>query len=211
MHSFLRAPFSTLVTLITGLVVLLGYFLDIAPLGELRARFLHWGVILAAVALVLGVFNLLRVHWNRFREGTKKALYSFAFFCGFFCAFLAGELLGVQHSLTRAIVDFVVVPIEASLFVIILIALIYALTRLLYNRFTLFNAVFLITVLVSLLGSVPLLGAEIPLLQGRDSLLSFTTRIMGTGGMRGLIIGVALGSIISGIRVLLGMDRPYGE
>jgi type III secretory pathway component EscS len=153
----------------------------------------------------------VRVHWQRFREGTQKALYSLAFFVGFFLALFTAGWFGIQHSLTRALVDFVVVPIEASLFVVILVTLIYALTRLLYHRFSLFYVVFLITVLVSLLVSIPWFGVEIPLVHGGDSLLSFATRILGTGGIRGLLIGVALGSVVSGIRILLGLDRPFGE
>lgn len=210
-QSFLRSPFSTLLTLMTGLVVLLGYFIDFAPLSEMRSLFLRWGVALAAVALVLGVFNLLRVHWSRMHEGATKAVYSLVFFVGFFSALLAGGLLGIQHSLTRAVVDYVIIPIEASLFAVILVVLIYALTRLLQNQFSAFSFVFLVTVLFSLLGSIPLLGVEIPFLHGENSLLTLATRLLGTAGVRGLLIGVGLGSVVTGIRVLFGLDRPSGE
>lgn len=44
MQSFLRSPFSTLITFITGVVVLLGYFIDVDPLNVLRFRFLQWTV-----------------------------------------------------------------------------------------------------------------------------------------------------------------------
>ncbi|MCX8062412.1 MAG: hypothetical protein N3D16_07510 [Anaerolineales bacterium] len=210
-RSFLHSPFSTFVTLVTGLIVLLGYFIDFEMLRELRFRFLQWGVILAAVALMLGVFNLLRVHWSRLRESPAKAVYSFMFFVGFVLSLSVGGLLGIQNSLNRALVDYVIVPIEASLFVVILVTLIYALTRLLQNRLSVFNFVFLATIILSLLSSIPLLGIEIPFLHGRDSLLSLAFRVLGTAGVRGLLLGVALGSVITGIRVLFGLDRPYGE
>lgn len=211
MQSFLRSPFSTLITLITGMVVLLGYFIDFKPLNELRFRFLQWGVLLAAIALTLGVFNLMRVHWNRLKESSTKAIYSLTFFGGFLLALVVGGLLGFQHSLTRAVIDFVIIPIETSLFVVILVTLVYALTRLLQNRLSLFSFVFLVTVLLSLLGSVPLLGVEIPFLHGGDGIIPLVTRVFGTAGVRGLLIGVALGSVVTGIRVLFGLDRPYGE
>lgn len=208
---FLRAPFSTFVTLVTGLIVLLGYFVDVEALNELRFRFLQWGVILAAVALVLGVLNLLRVHWSRLKESASKAVYSFGFFMGFGLALAVGGLFGIQNSLSRALVDYVIVPIEASLFVVILVTLIYALSRLLQQRPSAFSFVFLATVILSLLGSIPLLGVEVPFLHGDDSLLALATRVLGTAGVRGLLIGVALGSVVTGIRVLFGLDRPYGE
>lgn len=166
--------------------------------------------LLAAVALLLGVFNLMRVHGKRLKESSMKAIYSFAFFGGFLLALAVGGLLGVQHSLTRAVIDFVIIPIETSLFVVILVTLVYALTRLLQSRLSAFSFVFLVTVVLSLIGSIPLLGIEIPFLQGGDGILSLMTRVLGTAGVRGLLIGVALGSVLTGIRVLLGFDRPYG-
>jgi hypothetical protein len=30
------------------------------------------------------------------------------------------------------------------------------------------------------------------------------------GGARGLLIGIALGTLLTGLRVLFGADRPYG-
>jgi hypothetical protein len=30
------------------------------------------------------------------------------------------------------------------------------------------------------------------------------------GGARGLLIGIALGTLLTGLRVLFGVDRPYG-
>jgi len=35
--------------------------------------------------------------------------------------------------------------------------------------------------------------------------------VWAVGGARGLLLGVALGSITAGLRVLLATDRPYGD
>jgi len=35
--------------------------------------------------------------------------------------------------------------------------------------------------------------------------------VVAAGGARGILLGVALGSIVTGLRVLLAVDRPYGE
>jgi hypothetical protein len=31
------------------------------------------------------------------------------------------------------------------------------------------------------------------------------------GGTRGLLLGIALGTVLTGLRVLFGVDRPYGD
>jgi hypothetical protein len=33
---------------------------------------------------------------------------------------------------------------------------------------------------------------------------------LASGGARGILIGVALGTIATGLRILMGVDRPYG-
>jgi hypothetical protein len=37
------------------------------------------------------------------------------------------------------------------------------------------------------------------------------TLVPATAGARGLLLGVALGAIATGLRVFLGFDRPYGD
>jgi len=38
----------------------------------------------------------------------------------------------------------------------------------------------------------------------------FIAQVLAAGGARGILIGVALGTLTTGLRVLLGSDRPYG-
>jgi hypothetical protein len=50
-------------------------------------------------------------------------------------------------------------------------------------------------------GDVPIVGTLIR---------PWVTQIWALGGARGILIGVALGTITTGLRVLFGVDRPYG-
>jgi hypothetical protein len=36
-------------------------------------------------------------------------------------------------------------------------------------------------------------------------------QVLAVGGARGILIGVALGAIVTGLRVLLAAERPYGD
>lgn len=62
---------------LAGLIVLLGSFLPIPLLTELRALLLRWGTILAGTAALVGFYNLLAVHWRNLRAGGLQVLYSF--------------------------------------------------------------------------------------------------------------------------------------
>ena len=50
----------------------------------------------------------------------------------------------------------------------------------------------------------PILGDR-----GTQGLIDFLGIFYGGGG-RGLLIGIALGTLLTGLRVLFGIDRPYG-
>ena len=55
------------IAIVSGVIVLLGYFIDLPGLRDIRLLLVDWAVILAAVALLVGVLNLVTVHWKHFR------------------------------------------------------------------------------------------------------------------------------------------------
>jgi len=38
----------------------------------------------------------------------------------------------------------------------------------------------------------------------------FIAQVMAASGARGLLLGVALGTLTTGLRILFGADRPFG-
>jgi uncharacterized membrane protein len=66
---------------------------------------------------------------------------------------------------------------------------------------------FLLTAVFLLLGSATLPFGDIPLV---GTLARWVTQVWVLGGVRGILIGVALGALTTGLRVLFGADRPYG-
>jgi hypothetical protein len=90
------------------------------------------------------------------------------------------------------------------------VVLVYAAARLFRRRIDLFAVIFVISVLIVLIGSAPILGIEIPGLHGPDGVRSLLVQIPAVGGARGILLGVALGTIATGLRILMGADRPYG-
>ncbi len=206
----LRSPLSTAIAILCGLIVLVGYFIDLPFLAELRRDFLQWGIVLAGTAFVIGVLNMTWVHWRQLQQGKGNAAYHLAFFAGLMVTIIIGGWFGVSHTFTRWLYDAILLPIEASLLVVMAISLTYALTKFISARRSVFGGVFLLVVLLALVASVPILGIEIPFIHGQNNLVTFVSRVAGLAGVRGILIGVALGSIATGLRVLIGADRPYG-
>lgn len=205
MNNGFRAPFSTAIAIGFGLLILMGLF--VPALTDLRNHILNWAVLLAALALLLGLANLFRVHYKKIRE-KDKPIYSFVLLAAMLATFFVTLLQGSQATLPSWIFNYVQVPIETSLLAVLSVSLTLAAARLLRDRQDLMSVVFLVTMFILLLGAGPLFGLELPLFT--RIVAPYINNFVSVGAIRGLLIGVALGTLMTGLRILIGADRPYG-
>lgn len=208
MKNNLRGLILALIAFVSGAIVLLGYFIELPGLSDLRLMFVDWAVILAAVALLLGVLNLASVHWSRVRKSQKGAFHSLVLIVSMLTALAIIIAFGGPTSVwSMWIYDHILIPVETSLLALLSVILIYAFARLFHRPLTLPVLIFAGVVVFALIGVFSLSGLEIPLLR---ELRSWLTQVWALAGIRGILLGVALGTIATGLRVLLGSDRPYG-
>lgn len=190
-----------------GLLVLAGYF--VPALLPVQAVLINWAGILLAVAALIGVFNLVSVHGEKIHRREKGSAYSTLLLLSLVATFVLGLALGPAHPVMLGMVSGIILPVEASLMAILSVTLLYAAIRLLRRRIDAMSVVFLLTVLLVLIGSLSLPGlGSVPFVG--DQLHPWITQVWALGGARGILIGVALGALTTGLRVLLAMDRPYG-
>ncbi len=191
---------------VAGLIVLIGYF--VPAVAPVQAIILNWTIILAGVAALVGVFNLVLVHGNKVVQREKGGVYSGVLLACLLATFVFGLLLGPDHPGMLLLVDGIIVPVEATLMALLAVTLVYASIRLLRRRVNPMSIVFLATALLMLVASATLPFGEVGLLN--DFLRPWFQHVLAMGGARGILIGVALGTLTTGLRVLLGFDRPYG-
>ncbi len=192
--------------IVTGLLILLGYF--IPAIVPFQTIILNWAVILAGAATVVGVFNLVLVHANKITHREKGGAYSAILLVTLFATFVFGLALRPDHPSMQMLVNGIIVPVEASLMAVLAVTLLYASVRLLRRRANLMSLVFLGTAVVMLISSATLPGGEFGPLN--DFLRPWVQHVLSLGGARGILIGAALGALTTGLRVLVGADRPYG-
>jgi hypothetical protein len=196
----------------TGLIVLLGYFFDVAILTGLRFLLIQWAVLLAAAALLLGLFNLLAVHWNKVSLQEEGWPYSALLILFFLVTLVLGLLFGPDYEVVLTLFRYVQLPIEASFLALLAVSLTVAGFRLLSRRRDLVSVAFMATALLVLVGTAPWpIGANSPTFEAASTLRVWVSQVWATGGARGILLGVALGAITTGLRVLLASDRPYGD
>jgi len=193
----------------TGILVLLGYLLPIPLLASVRDELVRWAVIVAAFAFILGFFNLLRVHLQRTRK--PGGIYSVVLILAALVS-LALTLVALLIPPLRFLGDWwfrhVLSPLQATVAGLVAFVLSVAAFRLLRHRREVGVLVFLGAALIVLLGTLPL---PVP---GGDRLMNLRMwwmNVPAMAGMRGLLIGVGLGVLLVGLRVLTGADRPYSE
>lgn len=202
----LRTPL-IIFTIAVGLVVLLGYFVHIPLLESLHTIFLRWAVILSAVALLVGAVNLVKVHWSRLSLGSGQSVYSGVLLLSLLVTVGVVGYYGPTAPLSIWIFDSFQVPVEGSLMAIVSIVLVYAAARLLRRQMSTFSLVFLLTALLVLVGTASLPLIDLPVL---GTLRNWIVSTPAAAGGRGILLGVALGTITAGLRILMGADRPYG-
>jgi hypothetical protein len=205
----LKLPISAAITISFGLVVLLAYFIELPVLTILRQILLHWAISIAAVALLVGVANLLSVHWQKASAGQKGSFYSLVLILSLLVTILIAGWFGPTSNWALWMFNNLQVPVETSLMAILAVTLAFAGLRLLRKRLNLFSLIFLGAAILMLLGTAPLFGVVIPGLHGQLGLRALITQVPAVAGGRGILIGVALGTIATGLRVLLGAERPY--
>ncbi len=190
----------------TGLLVLLGYFFP--PLAGVQGLLLNWTIILAGTAALVGVFNLISVHGDKIRRREKGSIYSILLLVSLFATFIFGIFLGPDNPNIRLLAESVIFPAEATLMALLAVTLLYASIRLLRRRTDLMSLVFLITAVFMMFASATLPFGEISPLN--NEVRPWIQQVLALGGTRGILIGVALGTLTTGLRVLFGEERPYG-
>jgi len=195
-----------------GLIVLLGYFVDTAIVLELRQLLMQWAVLLAAAAVFMGLFNLLIVHWNKLNDQTPGWPYSAVLIFFFLVSLFLGLIFGPDFEVMLLLFNYVQLPIEAGLMALLAVSLVVAGFRLMSHRKDIFSLVFILTTVLILIGNSPwLMGSDAVIARLLGNIRAWVTQVWSAGAARGILLGMALGAVATGIRILTGAERPYGD
>lgn len=218
---------ATVIAVSAGVVVLAGYFIQLDLLVALRLALVSLVSLLAGWAVLAGALNLLIVHTRKFANQAPGGLYSLFVVVGFL-AVVVGNLAapfvsptagGAAGDLNRGLLTYGVSAGGAALSALIAFFLVYAGYRLLRLKRSgppsLMLLVFVIATVLALIALAPWpVGAPNPTVLGGATLrelVTAITRVPAIAGARGLLLGIALGAVATGLRLLMGLDRPYGD
>ncbi len=202
----MKKVFPILIASATGLAILAGYYFQ-AQLAPLLGLLIHWGILLVGLAGLIGIGYLLKMHFSRITLNQSGRFYSAVVVSTFLFTLAAGFIVPQQQVFYRDWVLNIQIPVEASLLAILAVTLLYSSLYLVRTRgWTPMSIGFLVSALVSLILNLGLIQFQ-PGSMGEEWLLLI--RRLPLGGLRGILIGMGLGGLIVGLRVLLAIDRPY--
>ncbi|MCU0482067.1 MAG: hypothetical protein MUE54_12790 [Anaerolineae bacterium] len=207
----LGAALASALTFGIGLVVILGLLLPnntplpVAWVNVLRSAtgiLLQLTTIIAALAILVGILNLLLVHLSRLFKRESGFLYSLVLILSFGAVVITYFFAREVNTL---LLENVQRSIESALAGLLFFALVYGAYRIMRQRVTWANVVFVLVVLIVLVAALPF---DIPALQ---DIRAWLLAIPVTAGARGLLLGIALATVVTGMRILIGVDRSYRD
>jgi hypothetical protein len=208
----LKRGIPVVIAVFFGVLTLVGL---LVPLPEISNLLLSWGGFLAAVALILGVLNLFTVHITRlFRERNPySGILVFSMLAVAALAVTDSAAVNLTENGVGSVFNLVQAPLEAAVASLLAFFLLFAGFRLLQRQRNIWSVLFILTA-VLILSSNALInsallpaGASLVFSQMRNTIQD----IFVTAGIRGILIGVALGIVMLSIRMLIGLERPYNK
>ncbi len=196
------------IVILSGIIILAGYFVASPPFQQVRSILLDIAITLAGIATLVGVINLITVHSQKVRDEKPDWFNSVVLIVAFGGTTVFGLLFKPSHPIFTQLVASIQFPVEASLLALLSITLAAAMVRAIRPGMNKASLLFIAAVLVFIwaaTGFIPFQSSKV-----MQSVASFLNTLQ-IGGARGMLLGIGLGALTTGLRVLIGKDIPAGK
>lgn len=209
-----RRSIPTAIAFFFGAMMVINYFVPWGWFSERANTVQEWGLIVVSFAYILGALNVFRVHSHKIQRKETDWRFSIITIVAMLVMLTFGLLpqkLGIggmeQGSPFLWMFNNMYVPMMATMYSLLAFFIASAAFRAFKVR-SLEATLLAATAVVVMLGAVPL--GEM-LLPGSAELRTWIMETLQNVGKRGIMIGVALGAISTSLKIILGIERPYGR
>ncbi len=209
----MRREIPLAITFLVGLFMLVDFFVPHHGVSAAAEEMKQWGTIVIAASILLGVGNLIRVHYRKIRRKQDGWGYSITTIAAMGVMLYFGGPWGTiaEGSAFNWMFLNMQVPLQSTMFSL----LAFFIASAAYRAFRLRSAeagLLLIAAIIVMLGRVPLGQFLTRGLPEKATLPWLTETIMTYPNMaafRGILMGAALGVMAMGLRIILGIERSY--
>lgn len=200
-----RLPiFATPIAVAVGLLVLVDLLTPWPLLDNIGAVLVEYALIIAVFALLLGVLNVFIVHSRRVQHREAGWPYSLLLLVVALFLIVAGLITGPTGFIANWSLLYILLPLQAAFFSLLAFFLLSVAYRHLRVR-SVESALFVASATIVILGNTPLSNLSPLLLDVKSYLIAS----LAASGARGLLLGVALGTIITGLRLIFDGPRYF--
>lgn len=198
------------IAILFGSLTLLGLLFNLPAINNLT---LGWAGFIAGFTLLLGILNLFYVHVQRFIK--RKNIYSAILALSMLAIFALAltDNAGLTDNSVQTAFTWVLAPLEAALASLLAFFLLFAGFQMLRRQRALWSFLFILTAVFLLAGNALVTASLLP--PGASQIVAqwqnIVQNVVVLAGLRGLLLGIALGTILLGIRILTGLERPYNK
>lgn len=229
----MRTQLPLIIVFITGILIIVTFFIPHEPFGSLEQRFLIWYSIVAGFTMLLGLDSLVRYHLLKIRDKVSGWGFSIVLLFGLFLTLGLGFYTWAKYKSPFALgspfmflYTYIIIPLQATMFALLAFFIASAAYRAFRARTTEATLLLIAAALV-MLGRVPLggwlwkqivnlidliPGVHLASLKNLEIFARISDWIMDipqTAAKRGIYIGIVLGGIAMSIRIILGIERSY--
>lgn len=207
-----------IVAFLSGLAMVMAFFLSPAKFGDVEGELLQWTTIIAGFTLLLGVVSIVRVNWTSVRRLDKGWFNKVALLVALFATAVPSVLPAGTSSLfgtgSGSIYDWLFKYPNAQMQSTMFAMLAFYIASAAYRAFRARSAeatLLLITATIVMLWRVPMgewlfasIHPDIPGLINKYIMGGVNVAVQ-----RGIIVGAALGAAATSLRIMLGIERTY--
>lgn len=229
MMRFWKITLPLIVAFALGVTTLLLYYIPHQTAEEFTKSWIPWYRIIIGFAIVLGIYSLFNLHYNKIKKQGPGWGYSIFVFAGFFVTIFLGFINEFERLLIlivggpvnvsspfgtwkesgpgvayQWVYDNIFTACGATIFSILAFFIASAAYRTFRARSP-EAGVLLISAVIVMLG-VTIGSAITPIL---PDTVQWLMEIPNTAATRGILLGICLGSIATSLRIIFGIERGY--
>ncbi|HIE06155.1 MAG TPA: hypothetical protein EYP58_05085 [bacterium (Candidatus Stahlbacteria)] len=200
------------ITFITGILLVVAFFIPHPPLGDLQQRFQIWYSIVVGFTFLLGLNSLVGHHFKKIQHKRSGWGYSIALLISFFTTLILGFYSWIVFSSPydlrspfQWLYTSAILPLQATMFALLAFFIASAAYRAFRAR-NLAATLLLVSAGIVMLGRVPIgkmIWSGLPVIS--DWVMNYPQM----AAKRGILMGTYLGAIAMSLRIILGMERTY--
>jgi hypothetical protein len=204
-----------LITFLSAITMIVFYFLNEDLTKDYKSGIFDWVRIIGSFALLIGIVNLLRVHFYKIRRGGKEAVYSYILVLSFFIITVSGLIgygkRGAEGIVGASFLTFdwmfinVLRPLQGTMFSLLAFYVASAAFRS-FRAKTKEATFLLVSAFIVMLGRVPvgtMIWDRIPVIS--NWIMTYPT----AGAQTAIMIGAALGAVSVSLKIIIGIERTY--